>query len=222
MCGDLRTVIRCSQHPGDRDGVALRKRSYTGKGMISGKRLSRNPCDQIADLRRKIIRTLHSLGVECIGCPAVRPRCAAQAEINPARCYRIQNPELFGDFQGRVVGQHNAGAPDPDTVGGRADCRHDNFRSSSRYRLVIMVFGHPEAMIPQLFAILRQFNGFSDGIALGTPGERYRLVEYGETQGVPAYQLIGHQIFSRFVWRSQMKLYRSGQRADAGSTKNSS
>ena len=106
------------------------------------------------------------------------------------------------------MGQHNAGAPDPDTVGGRADCRHDNFRSSSRNRLVIMVFGHPEAMIPQLFAILRQFNGFSDGIALGTPGERYRLVEYGKTQGVTAYQLIGRQMFSGFGQRSQTKLDR--------------
>ena len=54
------------------------------------------------------------------GGEAVAARSAAYTQVNAIRIEGVQNPELLGDFQSGVVGQHDTAAPDtyPLGVGG--------------------------------------------------------------------------------------------------------
>ena len=74
---------------------------------------------------------------------------AAEAEVDPAREERFERPELLGDDQRRVVGQHDPAGADPDRRRAGADIgERDRGRGAgdARHR---MMLGHPEAPIAE-------------------------------------------------------------------------
>jgi hypothetical protein len=58
-----------------------------------------------------------------------------------------------------------------------------------------VVLGHPEAVIAQRLAVLRERDGVADGVAVRPVDDRNRLIEYREAQG--ADSLIAHDVGRR-------------------------
>ena len=80
----------------------------------------------------------------------------AEAEVDPPGKQRIERPELFGDLERRMVGQHDSARPDPDGRGGIADMRqHDCSRPAGNPGHG-MVLGHPETLAAGLLGGLRE------------------------------------------------------------------
>jgi hypothetical protein len=109
---------------------------------------------------------------------------AAEAEIDPARRQGIENAEYLGDLERRIVRQHDPGAADTDTLRGGRDRRDDDFRRRADDGRMIVMLRHPEAVVAQRFAILRQRHGIADRLVLRAAGDGNGLVEDGKTDHV--------------------------------------
>ena len=77
---------------------------------MTGKFLSGAPGLQVAQLRGEIIRRLGRVRVERHGRAPVRARGAADAKVDPPGRDGLQHAELLGDFECRVMRQHDPGA----------------------------------------------------------------------------------------------------------------
>ncbi len=92
-----------------------------------------------------------------------RPRCAAQAQIDPSRKERRERAELLGNLKRRVVGQHDPARANADGACGMADmCEHHRGRSA-RDAIHCMVLGHPEALAACTFGDAGEAGGGGEG-----------------------------------------------------------
>ena len=101
-------------------------------------------------------RIVHHRGIQRVARLPVGAGTAADAEIDAARRQRVENAELLGDLQGRVVRQHDAGAADADRAG---DCREraeQDLRRGARDRIVVVMLRDPIAIVAELLAGARQ------------------------------------------------------------------
>ena len=76
--------------------------------------------------------------------PLVGPRRAAEPEVDPARVQRRQRPELLGDHQRRVVGQHDPAGAEPDRLGVGGDVGDQHRRRRGGDRRDVVVLGVPD------------------------------------------------------------------------------
>jgi len=86
----------------------------------------------------------------------VSARCPPQTEINPPRIEGLQRTEFFRYHQRRMVGQHHAGRTHADAFsacGNEPQC-HGRCRAGDAGHVV--VFGHPEAPVAELFGMAGQ------------------------------------------------------------------
>ena len=103
----------------------------------------------------------------------VRARRAAEPEVDAAGIQRRQRAELFGDGQGRVVGQHDAARADAD---GRRPFRHVARHHRGRRRCDarhVVVFGEPVSVIAPALRVLGEVTRVAKGLA------RVRAVRHG-------------------------------------------
>ena len=133
------------------EGVVLRERPPGGPGV------------EVTHLGGEILRSACRVGVQGEGGAAIRTGGAAHAEVDPPWCDGLQHAELFGDFERRVVRQHDAGTAHPYTRRGGGNGGGQNFRSGARHRLGAVVLGEPVAVVAVGFAGFRQLQGFADG-----------------------------------------------------------
>jgi hypothetical protein len=72
---------------------------------------------------------------------------------------------LFGDHQGRVVGQHDAARSDADGPGAAGDIAdHDRSRGAGDPGHVVM-FGKPEPAVIPAFGVLREIERMTEGMS---------------------------------------------------------
>jgi hypothetical protein len=121
--------------------------------------------------------------VSGVGGPAVGAGRAAEAEVDPPGRQRVEHPELLGDLERRVVRQHDAGAAHPDGAGVGGDGGDQNLRRGADDGRVAVVLRHPEPVVPEGVAQLRQRQRVADRLPLRAAGGGDRLVEDGNAHG---------------------------------------
>ena len=107
----LRAVVAAAEDPRLRHASARRAARRTlAERMFLHQRRAGNPRQQVAHLRRKMVRRRRRVRVQRVGGQPVRPRRAAQPHVDPARRDRLQHAELFRHLQRRIMRQHDPGA----------------------------------------------------------------------------------------------------------------
>ena len=111
----------------------------------------------------------------------VRSGRAAKTQVDTPRKERGQRPELFRDQKRRMVGQHDPARADADGRRRMSDMgQHNGGRGRSDARHAVM-FGHPIAVIAQLFGMGGQHGGMGKGgrdVAAFSDGDE---IEQGKT-----------------------------------------
>jgi hypothetical protein len=83
----------------------------------------------------------------------IGPGRAAEAEVDPAGKERFERPELLGDGQRRVVGEHDPAGADPDRRSAGADKGQGDRGGGAGDPRHRMMLGHPEAVIAPAFGM---------------------------------------------------------------------
>ena len=156
------------------------------EGVAGDQWFARNPGHQITDVGGEVFGVFVGVGVERKSRLAVRARRAAEAEIDAPGRQGVEHAELFGDFQRRIVRQHDPGAADADACGCLGDRRHDDFRRRADYGRVVVVFRNPEPLVAEFLAVFGQRHGVADGLRLRHTGGGGRLIENGKLDHQPA------------------------------------
>ena len=92
---------------------------------------------------------------------------AAETQIDAARIQRLQGAELLGDLQRRVVRQHDAARADADTLGTSGQIANDHRRGGAGDADHVVMLGHPEALVAQLFGLPGQLQTVAQGLCRG-------------------------------------------------------
>ena len=179
--GDLGAVVGAAEDPHFRRGRALGIGVHRREGMAVDQRLVVHPGDEVAHVGGKMLGPLVGRGVEREGGAPVRARRAAEPEIDAARRQGVEHAEHLGHFERRVVRQHDAGAADPDALGGGGDRGDHDLRRGADDGRMVVVLGDPEAVVAQRLAVLGEGNGVADRLILRTAGDGDRLIENGKT-----------------------------------------
>ena len=87
---------------------------------------------------------------------------------------------LLGDDQGRMVGQHDAAAGDPDALSGRQDLAHENGRGRGEVGGRAVVLGEPVAGVAGVIGGAGQGDHLGQGVGAGAPGRDRNEVEDGQ------------------------------------------
>ncbi len=107
----------------------------------------------------------------------VATRSAAHPEIDAARIHGLEHLELLGDFEGRVIGQHDASGAQPDMLRlGTEPCQQD-LRARIGQPVQGVMLRAPVAMIAQPVGELGQLDGPLDGLGRRRGADDGRLVE---------------------------------------------
>ena len=115
MRGELGAESARAQDP-DRD-----RQPFAGDGADSGGRVRLQIGHQLDDIARELVGVGVEVAAQRVGGRLIGARRPAEAEIDAARIERFERPELLGDLQRRVIGQHDAAGADPDRRGAGAD-----------------------------------------------------------------------------------------------------
>jgi hypothetical protein len=109
------------------------------------------------------------------GRPRVGARRAAEAEVEAAGVQGVQGADLFGDHEGRVVGQFQAAGADADGLGSGGDGSGQDDVGGARHWRHVVVFGEPVALEAQTFGVGGEFDRavqcVADGVAPADGGE---------------------------------------------------
>src|SRR5690625_7948975 len=89
----------------------------------------------------------------CTGSPA-------KTEVDSIRIHLCQGSELLGDNQRWVIWKHDSSRPDPDRFSGFSHMPQQNGGCWTGDIFHIVVFGHPEPFITQLFHMNGQITAF--------------------------------------------------------------
>jgi hypothetical protein len=113
---------------------------------------------------------------------------AAEPEVDPVAVDRRERPELLGDDQRRVVGEHHAAGPHADVVGVGGDVADEHRGRGARDARHPVVLGQPEPAVAGLFGapgqLARGLQGVAEGRALPDRGQ----VQDGERDHAPWYR----------------------------------
>ena len=116
--------------------------------------------------------------IERVGRQLIRSGGAANSQVDAARRDGLQDAELLGNFQRRIVRQHDAGAADTDARRGGGDRRHEYLGRGADDTTGVVVLRYPVAMVTQRVAMAREIQGLTDRIVLRSTLGRGRLIEY--------------------------------------------
>ena len=146
---DLRTVVRAAEHPDLWDRRSTGLCEDVAKRMTLHQFLSGEPGQQVAHLRRKVVGSGFRQRIEREGGASVGAGCATKTEIDTTRRDRLQDAELLGYLQARVMRQHHACRADADARRGGGDGADQDLRRGAGLARRVVVFGAPVASIAQ-------------------------------------------------------------------------
>ena len=181
-------------------------------GTLSGDRFHAGDPALIAEVALQLEHVLGK-GVRGAGIAAerahrdlVRARGPAQAEVDPPRVHRGQGAELFGNGQGRVIGQHDATRPQPDRPRLCSDVGDQHARRRRGDACDVVVLGVPDPLVAEVFRTLGQRHTARKAVAGGLTARDRRQVKDGKsslrhrvTSDRPAHQHSDERYCSRSV-----------------------
>nr|CEL17772.1 putative membrane protein [Kibdelosporangium sp. MJ126-NF4]CTQ91004.1 putative membrane protein [Kibdelosporangium sp. MJ126-NF4] len=135
---------------------------------------------QVGQLRGEVVRGVlvtSQRAPDTVGEPDGPP----QAHVDPPRVQRLQHPELLGDHERLVVGQHHATGADPDRGRRRRYRRGQHGRRRSRDTRHAVVFRHPETVVAQLLGLLREPDRVPQRLGVAPARAIARTVENGQS-----------------------------------------
>ena len=152
-----------TQHRGElRAEQAGAKHPHFDRRAGSGDRGDRHPGfateigAQLGHVLREIFRGAGDILAHGVGDAPVRPRRAAQPQIDAPREQRVQRAELFCDYERVVIWQHYPARADTDGRGSMSDMRqHDCGRPAADPVHAVML-GDPEPLVALLLGALCQ------------------------------------------------------------------
>ena len=175
--GELRAVVRASQHPQLRVRCARRQRAERAERMGRRQRRAGDPRPEVVHLLREVGGGVR-VRIERERGQAVRARRAPHAEVDPARRDRLEHAELLGDLEGRVVREHHAGAAYADARRGRRQRRQQDLRRGADDAVAPVVLRNPEPPVAQRVAVPGEGERLADRFVLAAAVRRGRLVEH--------------------------------------------
>ncbi len=126
---------------------------------------------------------------------------ASDAEVDPTGVGRLEQRELLGDHERRVVGQHHPATADPDPLGGRGEQGDDDRRVGRGHRRHVVVLGDPVALVAVLVGGAGQSHGRPDGVGGGLVGAHRHQVEDGQAgHGFGGHHRPNHDPSSAIPW----------------------
>ena len=186
-----RGVVRGAQQPHRRRRHGVRRRV---EGVHPAADLQAHPAgahhrDHVVDVRRELRDRLVTDTAGAVpqgpGGDRVGPGGAADAEVDPARVGRLEQRELLGHHQRRVVGQHHPARADPDPRGGGGDHRDQDRRVRRGNGRHVVVLGQPVPLETELVGHLGEASGGGQGVAGGLVGAHGHEVEDGQQHDSP-------------------------------------
>ena len=145
--------------------------------------------DQVIDLLRVIPNIAGLAGVgECNRGSLIAPRRAAKTEVYAARIKGFKDAEYLGNFEGAIVGQHHAPAPDSNMLRTGGNLANHDFRTGPGEAGQIVMLGHPEAFVAEFFYRLSKSDRLPQGLGGCPPLSDRRLIRHTQMQ------LLGHSL----------------------------
>jgi hypothetical protein len=128
---------------------------------------------QLHDVVGELVLVRSQVAAQRVGGGAVGAGSSAEAEVDPAREQRLESPELLGDHERRMVGQHHPAGADADGRGAGADEGEGDRRGRAGDARHRMMLGHPEAAIAEPLGRLRELERVAQRLAgIGAFGHR--------------------------------------------------
>ena len=177
MSRDLGAVIGASEHPHLRHRIARGIGADLREGVPLRQRLAGYPGEDVAHVGRELLRPLVGHRMQRVRREPVRARRPSQPEIDAPRRQRVENAELLGDLERRVMRQHDPGAADADALGLHRQRRDQDFRRGAEDARMVVVFGHPETVIAQRLAMRGERDGIAYCLTVRPTGGGDRLVQ---------------------------------------------
>ena len=164
-------------------------------GMAVGELAAEEP-DQLGELAREVLvgerldRAPQRSGRDPVGA-----RRAADAEVDAAGVQRLEHPELLGDHQWHVVGEHHAAGADADPFGLRRQRRREHRGGGARDPRHVVVLGDPVAVIAEALGRAREVDGARQRLGVAGALADDRQVEHGELRSVVHRNLLLSVLF---------------------------
>ncbi len=176
-------------HRRRRDGVRRRVEGVHPAGHLEAHPARAHHRDHVVDVRRELRDGLVADPAGAVpqgpGGDRVGSGGAADAEVDPARVGRLEQRELLGHDQRRVVGQHHPARAHPDARGGGGDHRDQDGRVRRGDGRHVVVLGQPVPLEAELVGHPCQSAGGGEGVAGGLVGAHGHEVEDGQQHACP-------------------------------------
>ena len=139
--GELRAEQAGAEYPHLRRGAGARGCANAGAAIVGEIAL------QLDDVVGELVRVAVQVAAQCLCDTLVRSRRASQPKVDPPGKQRIERPELFGDDQRRMIGQHDPARTDADRLRRRGDMRDHHRGRGGGDPLHAVMLRHPIAVI---------------------------------------------------------------------------
>ncbi len=156
--GGLGAVVARAEQPDLGFEVLARDRRYAPGRVLLAEAALEEP-DHLLELTGEV------LGAERVGgAPQgggghrVGAGGATDAEIDPPRVERLEHPELLGDDQRRVVGEHDPAGADPDLLGRVGERHHQHRRRGAGDAGHVVMLGDPVAAVAEPLDVLGELD----------------------------------------------------------------
>src|SRR5712692_2120795 len=155
--------------------------------MHAGKRVRRvylisQIRQHVIDLLGEITDVAHSSWIrQGRGSAWIAARRPADAEINPSRIQRLQHTKGLCYFQGAVMREHHAATADTNRIRAGGNLTDHDLRRSAGKAWQVVMLGHPETLVAQLFSRSREFDSLPQSITSRAALAHGRLIDNTES-----------------------------------------
>lgn len=159
--GELRAEQAGAKHPQFHCG-AVAGGGADAKVWLAGQQRA-----QLDHVLREQVGCAPQIAAQRLGDPHVGSRRTSKAQIDPPGKQGVERPELFGDHEGIVVGQHDPARADPDRGRGVTHVRQDHRSRPARHAVHRVMLGHPEPPVSGLLCALCQHGSLAQRLGDG-------------------------------------------------------
>ncbi len=160
----------------------MRHRLQPGVGVAVGE-VAVQEVGELGELAREVVGAVGESAAQGAGGGLVGAGGAAEAEVDPAGVQGLQQAELLGDGQRRVVGEHHAAGAEPEGAGVRAEVGEQHGGDGGGHAWHAVVLGDPEPVVAQALGAAGEFGGGGERLGGGVAGADGGEVEDRERGG---------------------------------------
>ena len=111
---------------------------------------------QFDHIAREVFNIAAQRAAQGMGCHLVSTWRASQAKVNAAGIKAGQSAKLFGDDQGRVIGQHDTTGANSNSAGAASNITNHHCRGGAGDATHVVVFRYPITLGAQTFSLPSQ------------------------------------------------------------------